>query len=430
VYLEKKFQFSRHKTSLKKELIAGFTTFSTMSYIIVANPLILSAAGMDFSSVMLATIFTSVIAMLIMGLYANYPFALAPGMGMNAYFTYSVVLGMGVPWQTALGIVFITGSILILMWIFGLRRLIIDAIPKGLKVGTTAGIGLFLVFIALTKNKMIVSNEQTIVGLGNIIAPESLLCGLGIVVIAVLLARRVQGAILIGILLNWIIGLGLGLVKWKGIVGLPHFASTTFLAADIKGALNPNLWLIAFSFLFVCLFDSSGSLMGIAHQGRFLDKEGKLPRLRSALLPDGVGTFVGSLLGTSPTVVFIESASGIAAGGRTGLPVILVSILFLVSLFFEPLISSIPFFAIAPVLIIVGAMMMCAITELDWEDPSDYIPCFITVVGIPLTYSIGIGIGFGMILYPICKLFSGRVREVHWLTWILAALFCYKFAVQ
>ena len=430
MFLETFFQFGRHQTTLKKELIAGLTTFSTMAYIIVANPLILSSAGMDFYSVMIATIFTAVIAMLLMGLYANYPFALASGMGMNAYFTYSVVLGMSVPWQTALGIVFITGAVLILMWLFGLRTLIIDAIPKGLKVGTTAGVGLFLVLIALTKNKIIVSSPLTVVTLGNILAPEALLCGLGIVVIAVLLARGVQGAILIGILLNWVIGLSIGLVKWKGIVGWPHFASTTFLAADIKAALHPDLWLVAFSFLFICLFDSSGSLMGIAHQGRFLDKAGKLPRLKRALLPDGAGTFVGSILGTSPTVVYIESASGIAAGGRTGFTVVVVAILFLLSLCFEPLIASIPFFALAPVLVIVGAMMMRSITELNWEDPADYIPCFITVVAIPLTYSIGIGIGLGMILYPICKLLSGRIKDVHWLTWILAALFCYKFAVE
>lgn len=429
MHLENFFQFSRHKTTFKKEVLAGLTTFSTMAYIIVVNPLILSSAGMDFYSVMLATIFTSVIAMLLMGAYANYPFALAPGMAMNAYFTYSVVLGLHIPWQTALGVVFVTGVILVLMWLLGLRTLIIDAIPKGLKVAVTAGVGLFLVLIALTKNKIIVSSPQTVVTLGDILAPESLLCFLGIVVIAVLLAWRVQGAILIGILVNWIIGMGLGLVQWKGIVGWPQLHSATFLAADIRSALHPDLWIVIFSFLFVCLFDSSGSLMGMAHQGRFLDKNGKLPRIKRALLPDGAGTLIGSVLGTSPTTIFIESASGIAAGGRTGLTVLVVALLFLLSLFFEPLIASIPFFAIAPVLVIVGAMMIRSITELDWEDPSDYIPCFITIIGIPLTYSIGIGIGLGMILYPLCKIFSGRIKEVHWLTWILAALFCYKFIV-
>ena len=250
--LENFFQFGRHQTSLKKRITSRIHNFFDNGLYHCRKSLDSLSAGMDFYSVMIATIFTAVISMLLMGAYANYPFAIAPGMGMNAYFTYSVVLGMSIPWQTALGIVMITGAVLILMWAFGLRTMIINAIPKGLKVGTTAGVGLFLVLIALTKNKIIVSSPLTIIGLGNVIAPESLLCGLGIVVIAVLLTRGIQGAILIGILLNWIIGLCLGLVEWKGIVGWPHFTSTTFLAADLKAAIHPDLWLVIFSFSF-CL---------------------------------------------------------------------------------------------------------------------------------------------------------------------------------
>jgi AGZA family xanthine/uracil permease-like MFS transporter len=411
-------------------MLAGLTTFSTLAYVMVVNPMIMADAGMDFASAMVATIVTSFIATLFMGLFANYPFALAPGIGMAAYFTYSVVLGNNLPWQTALGIVCIAGLALLLLWVFRLRELIIKAIPLGLKVGATAGVGLFLVLIGLKNAKIIVAHPQTLLTLGNPLAPESLLSGLGIVVIAALMARRIQGAILIGILMNWALGLILGLVSWKGAIGLPNFDLHTFLKLDISSALSRDLWMISFSFLFICLFDTAGSLMGLAHQGHFLNKQGELPRLRKVLLPDIVGTLLGSTLGSSASVVYLESASGIAAGGRTGLTAVVVAGLMLLSLFFEPLASSIPIFAITPVLVIIGAMMLRSVVQLNWEDPSDYIPCFITVIGIPLTYSIGTGIGLGMILYPICKLLAGRMREVHWLAWILALLFALKFALD
>jgi AGZA family xanthine/uracil permease-like MFS transporter len=283
---------------------------------------------MDFSSVIVATILTAALSTILMGLYANYPFALAPGMGMNAYFTYSVVQGMQISWEIALGIVFISGVILLLLWITGLRETVIRAVPKGIKIGTTAGVGLFLVVIALSNAKIIVSHPKTLLQLGNLMAPEAYLTFIGILIIAVLLSWRVPGAILIGILANWIWGMILGFVQFKGIVDLPHFDSKTFLALDLQKAFAPGLWMAIFSFLFICLFDSSGSLMGIAHQGRFLNKEGRLPRLRRALLPDGMGTFCGSLLGTSPTVVYVESASGVVTGGRTGLCAFFIAALF------------------------------------------------------------------------------------------------------
>jgi AGZA family xanthine/uracil permease-like MFS transporter len=428
MFLEKWFQLGRHHTTVKKELLAGLTTFSTMAYVMVVNPLILSDAGVDFASAMSATILISFLATLIMGLYANYPFALAPGLGMSAYFTYSVVLGQKIDWPVALGVVFLAGIILLFLWVFRLRELIIHAIPQGLKVGATAGVGLFLVVIGLKNANIIVSHPQTLLALGDIQSPEAILSAFGVIVIAALMARNVQGAILISILLNWAIGLAWGLVKWKGILAWPQFPSETFLKLDIQQAFSWDLWTVVLSFLFICLFDTAGSLMGLAHQGRFLDKDGKLPRLRRVLLPDSIGTTLGALLGTSASVVYIESASGVAAGGRTGLSVVLVSFLFLVSLFFAPLASSIPLFAITPVLLTIGALMMRSVTQLNWEDPSDFIPCFITVVGIPLTYSIGVGIGLGMLLYPICKLLAGKAKEVHWLAWLLAALFAFKFA--
>lgn len=428
--LDKFFQLAHHQTTFKREVLAGLTTFSTIAYVMVVNPMIMADGGLDFSSAMMATIITSVLATFFMGIFANYPFALAPGIGMAAYFTYSVVLGQNLPWQTGLGIVFIAGLLLLFLWVLRLRELVIKAIPLGLKMGATAGVGLFLVLIGLKNANIIVSHPQTLLTLGNVLAPECLLSAFGVIVIAALSAWRIKGAILIGILLNWMLGLIFGLVEWKGAVGLPNLNLETFGKLDLQSALSIDLWMISFSFLFICLFDTAGSLMGLAHQGRFLNKEGELPRLRRVLLPDIVGDLIGAVLGTSASVVYLESASGVAAGGRTGLTAVIVSILLLLSLFFEPLASSIPVFAITPVLIVIGAMMLRAVIHFDWEDPSDYIPCFVTVVGIPMTYSIGTGIGLGMILYPLTKLLAGKSRQVHWLAWVLAVLFAFKFVMD
>lgn len=428
--LEKWFHLGKHKTTVKRELLAGLTTFSTVAYVMVVTPMIMADAGMDFSSAMIATVIISFLTTFCMAFVGNYPFALAPGIGMSAYFTYSVVIGQGVSWQTALGIVCISGVLLLLLWVLRLRELIIEAIPLGLKVGATAGVGIFLVIIGLKNAQIIVPHPQTLLTLGNVLAPESLLAALGLVVTAALMTWRVQGAILIGILLCWILGLVFGIVEWKGVVAWPNFELKTFMQLDVQGALSKDLWLVSFAFLFICLFDTAGSLMGLAHQGHFVDKEGRLPRLRRVLFPDILGTLLGSFLGASASVVYLESASGVAAGGRTGLTALLVSLLMLGSLFFEPLASSIPVFAITPVLIIIGAMMLRSVLKFEWEDPSDYIPCFVTVVGIPLTYSIGNGIGLGMVLYPVCKLLSGKAKQVHWLAWILGGLFALKFALD
>ncbi len=420
--------FSRNL--FKREILAGLTTFSTLVYILIVNPLILADGGVDFASALLATAAIGFLGSCLMGLYANYPFALAPGIGMAAYFTYSVVLGQGVAVPTAFGIVFVSGILLLLLWITGLRELIIRGIPKGLKIATTAGVGLFLVVIGLKNSKIIVAHSQTLLALGDLHTPEVLLAALGIALIAALISRGITAALLCGVLFCWIGGLLLGVVEWKGVFALPTFTSKTFLTLDILSAVRPEYWLIIFSFLFIGLFDVSGSLMGLAHQGKFLDSKGQLSRLRRALFPDALCTTFSGLLGVSACSVFIESASGIAAGGKTGLTALTVGLLFLLTIFFEPLAASIPLFAVTPVLIVIGALMLQSVVDIDWKDPTEFIPAFMTIVGIPFTYSIGTGIGFGILLYPLCKLLAGRWRDVHWLTWILAALFAVKFTLD
>ncbi|MBS0653848.1 MAG: NCS2 family permease, partial [Verrucomicrobia bacterium] len=406
-WIEKKFQLTARNSSIRQELVGGLTTFATMAYIIVVNPLMLEEAGLNFSSVMFATILTAAFATLCMAWIANYPFALAPGVGMAAYFTYSVCLGQNVPWQTALGIVFFAGIALFVLWAFRLRELIIAAIPKALQLGTTAGLGLFLVLIGLKNGKVIVAHPKTLMALGNLSSPETILSLLGVLVISVLMALRVQGAILIGILLNWILGLILGLSTWKGLISWPNFSTDTFGAFNYRAVFESGTWMIMLSFVFISLFDTAGSLLGLSHQGHFLDKQGNLPRLRRALLPDALGTIVGSLSGTSSTAVYVESAAGIASGARTGLSMVFVSLCFFACLFFGPLASSIPLFSITPVLIVIGALMLRACVYFDWEDPTEFIPAFMTLIAIPFTFSIGTGIGIGMIFYPLCKAFTG-----------------------
>lgn len=425
--LERFFQTRQHKTTIKNEIVAGLTTFSTIAYAMVVVPLILQNAGLSFKECLAATLLTGAIATLMMGILANYPFVFFPGMGIGAYFTYSIVIENHLPWQTALGLTFLVGLLMVVLWVTRLRELIIHAIPLGLKIGTTAGIGLFLVLIALKNMNLVIFNSQTLIGAGNLVAPQSLLFGFELALIAALMAKGVRGAILIGVFVSWVLGLAFGFVQWKGVVALPEFSMKAFLALDIKSAFSFDCIFLVFSFLMVYLFDTSGALMGLAHQGAFFDKDGNLPRFRRALLPDTLGTLCASLLGTSPTVPYVESAAGMAAGGRTGLTSTVVGLLFLASLFFAPLVASIPFFAVAPVLVIVGALMLRSVIDFRWKDPSDFIPCYVTVVAIPYLFSIGNGIGLGMILYPVCKLLCGKWREVHPFAWILALLFAVKF---
>ena len=425
--LEKFFRLQENNTTIRTELVAGITTFMTMSYIIFVNPSILSETGMDFGAVMVATIVASSTAMILMGLWVNYPIALAPGMGLNAYFTYSVCLGMGYPWQTALGAVFISGALFLVLTFLKIRQLVVDSIPNTIKLATAAGIGLFIAFIGLQNAGLVKGNPQTLVTLGQFTQPSALLTLFGVMVIAALMQLKVRGAILYGILLNWFIGLIFGLIEYQGIFSLPPNPAPTFLKLSLSGIWSEGLLIIIFAFFFVDLFDSTGTLVGVAEQGGFIKADGSFPRVEKALTTDAAGTIAGSLMGTSTVTAYIESASGIAEGGRTGLTTVVVAILFLFSLFLSPLAKSIPAFATAPALIVVGSLMMKQLTKLPWDDVSEMIPAFAVMLFMPLTYSIANGIAIGFIFYPIVKALSGKFRDVHWLTWILCALFLFRF---
>ncbi len=425
--LERYFQLKQNNTTIKTEIIAGVTTFMTMAYIIFVNPAILSKTGMDFGAVMVATIIGSSLATLLMGLWAKFPFALAPGMGLNAYFTYSVVLGMGYPWQTALGAVFISGFLFLILTFMKIRQLIVEAIPNVIKVSTAVGIGLFISFIGLENAGIVVKSDATLVSLGSLTSPEGALTILGVVIIAVLMQRRVKGAILYGIISNWIIGLVFGIIQYQGIFSLPPDPSPTFLQLDIAGALNTGLFTIIFAFFFVDLFDSTGTLVGVAEQAGFIKPDGTFPRVERALSTDALGTMAGALTGTSTVTAYIESAAGVAEGGRTGLTAVTVAILFLLALFVYPLAKSIPVFATAPALIVVGSLMIRQISKIDWNNVSDAIPAFFVILFMPLTYSVANGIAMGFIMFPLVKGLSGQYKEVHWLSWILGALFVFRF---
>ncbi|MCE5319059.1 MAG: NCS2 family permease [Parachlamydia sp.] len=416
-------------TSIWREILAGFTTFATMAYILIVNPQILSHAGMDFGAVMAATAISGFIATLSMGLLARYPFALAPGMGLNAYFAYGIVLGAGHSWQTALGACFLSGLIFLILTVLRIREKIMHAIPASLRYATTAGLGLFLAFIGLKSIGIVTAHPTTLVTLGKITSLEALLAGFGVILIGALMTLEIKGAMLIGILVNWGLGLMLGLVEWKGIVSAPPSLSPTLLKLDIAGALKPEFFSIILSLVFVSLFDVAGTLLGLAEQGKFLTERGRLPRANRALVNDAVGTMAGAVLGTSPLTIHLESAAGISVGGRTGLTAVVVAILLLLSLFLSPLVTSIPSFATAPILIILGGLLMSPISRLNWADPAVSIPAFVIIISIPFTFSIGTGIALGFLLYPLIRLLSGRAKEVHPLIWVLALVFGLQFAL-
>ncbi|MCB4204651.1 NCS2 family permease [Deferribacterales bacterium Es71-Z0220] len=425
--LEKFFKLKENNTDVKTEIIAGITTFMTMAYIIFVNPAILSKTGMDFGAVMMATVLASGFTSILMGLLVNYPFALAPGMGLNAYFTYTVVMQMGYPWQTALGAVFISGVIFLALTFARIRQIIVYAIPENIKIATAGGIGLFITLIGMEESKIIIDNPATLVSLGDIMSPVPLMTLLGVIIIGALMARKVKGSILIGMLIIWVIGLIFGLSTFKGIVGTPPDISPVFLQLDIRGALDIGIFGIIFAFLFVDLFDTTGTLVGIAKQGGFIKENNEFPRVNRALTVDSIGTVAGSMLGTSTVTTYIESASGIAAGGKTGLTAVVTGILFLLSMFISPLAESIPVFATAPALIIVGVLMLKSVTTIDWNDFTESLPAFIVIVSMPFTYSIATGISLGFIFYPIIKLLAGRHKEVSIPVWILAILFILRF---
>jgi AGZA family xanthine/uracil permease-like MFS transporter len=425
--LQRIFHLQENQTTVRRELLAGLTTFMTMAYVVVVNPRILSEAGMPVDGVLFATCISAAAATLIMGIWANYPIALAPGMSLNAYFAYSIVIGRGVPWQTALGVVFLSGVLFLLLTLTKVREQIVNGIPDCLKHGTAAGIGLFIAFIGLRNAKIIIANPATFVGIGKLTDPQVLLAAAGLIVIAILMARRVGSAILLGILAITLVGIPLGLAHWPvHLFSLPH-PSGTFLKLDLRSATKIGLGELVFVFFFVDLFDNVGTLVGVCEEGGFL-VDGKLPRASRALLADAFGTIFGALTGTSTVTSYIESAAGVAAGARTGLGNLVIAALFLLAMFCAPLIAAIPVYATAPALILVGALMCGSIARIQWNDFSEAFPAFLTLVATPLTFSIATGLSLGLLSFTFIKVGTGKYREISPLIWILSGLFLLRYA--
>jgi len=426
--LERYFELERYGTTVRTEIVAGVTTFMTMAYIIFVNPQILADAGMDQGAVFVATCLAAAFASAFMGLFANYPIALAPGMGLNAYFTYGVVKGLGYSWETALGAVFLSGVLFLIVSLTRIREWVIDSIPISLKLAIAAGIGMFLAIIGLKSAGIIQASPATLVTLGDLKSLPVALSIIGFLLMVALDARNVPGAIIIGILAVTAAGIALGVGSFGGIFSLPPSIAPVFLKLDILGALEVGLIAIVFTFFFVDVFDNTGTLLGVAHKAGLVGPDGKLPRLRRALTVDSTAAMVGAALGTSTTTSYIESAAGVNAGGRTGLTAVVVAVLFLAALFISPLAGSIPAYATAPALVYVACMMMAAIKDIDFSDATEYAPAVITVVAMPLTFSIAHGIAFGFIAYTGIKLLAGRFSDIRPAVAILAVLFVLKFA--
>jgi AGZA family xanthine/uracil permease-like MFS transporter len=433
-FLDKTFQLRERGTTVQTEVLAGATTFLTMAYIVLVKPAILSTTGMPLAGVAAATCLAAGVGCLLMGFLANYPIALAPGMGLNAYFAFTVVGAMGIPWQTALGLVFVSGVLFFVLTVVGVRQLIVSAIPRALFSAIAAGIGLFIAFIGLRGAGLVVANPATLVSLGDIHAPGTLLALLGLAILSVLLVLKVRGAIFIGIVATAVLGWVLGLATWAPQPYSLEQMTGTALKLDIPAALGVGghgfglaLLEILFVFLFVDLFDNVGTLVAVSKKAGLMRPDGSIPRLNRILFADAGATVVGSLAGTSTVVSYIESASGVSAGGCTGLTAVITGLLFLATLFVAPWAQVIPAAATAPALILVGAMMMAPLTEIDWDDPAVSIPAFLTLVTIPLTFSIANGLAFGVIAYAVLKLASRRVAKADWLLFALAALFVARF---
>ncbi len=431
--LQRLFDLRGHGTTVRTELLAGFTTFLTMAYIAIVNPVILGQAGMPVAGVAVATCVAAGLGSMLMGLLSNYPLALAPGMGLNAYFTYTVVQGMGLPWQTALGCVFLSGCAFALLTLAGVRKVIINALPRSLFAAVGGGIGLFIAFIGLKDAGIIVADKGTTVALGNLTAPAAAVAVLGLLMIAGLQVRRVRGAMLIGILLTAATAWLLGLARFTPVsYSLAALGSTAFkldipAALSLKGGIGLSVVEIIFVFLFVDLFDNVGTLVAVTRRAGLTAADGSIPRLNRILLADSTAMFVGALAGTSPVTSYVESAAGVAVGGRTGLTSVVVGLLFLLTLLFAPLVQAIPVAATAPALILVGALMMGSLAEVDWREPAEAIPAFLTVIITPLTYSITNGLAFGITSYAALKLVRGQARANDWLVYLLAALCVVRF---
>jgi AGZA family xanthine/uracil permease-like MFS transporter len=425
--LEKFFKLKANGTNIRTEVIAGFTTFLTMAYILAVNPSILSAAGMDANALFTSTALAAIVGTLVMALWAKLPFALAPGMGLNAFFAFSVVLGMGHSWQFALTAVLIEGIIFIFLTLFNIREAIVDAIPSSIKTAISAGIGLFIAFIGLQNAGVVVNNDATLVGLGDITTGNALLGLIGLVITAVLVVKKVKGDLLIGILLTTLIGIPLGITQMKGFISTPPSIEPIFFQFEWKEIFTFDMMIVVFTFLFVDIFDTLGTLVGVSTKAGMLDKNGKIPNAKKAFMADAIGTTVGSMLGTSTVTTYVESAAGVTEGGRTGLTALVTALAFAIALFLSPVFLAIPGAATAPALILVGLYMLSPIRELDFNNFAETIPAFITIIAMPLTYSIAEGITLGVLSYVFINLIAGNFKKLSIGMYILAILFILKY---
>jgi AGZA family xanthine/uracil permease-like MFS transporter len=426
--LERLFKLQDHGTSVRTELLAGLTTFLTMAYIVFVNPEILAAAGMPREAVFVATCLAAALGSAIMGLYANYPIAMAPGMGLNAYFAFVVVGTLGYPWQAALGAVFLSGCLFVLVSVLRVREWIVNAIPRSLKLAISAGIGLFLALIGLKNAGLVVDDPATLVTLGPLHAPAPLYALAGLLLIVALQVRKVTGGVVIGILVVTVLAIAFGHAQFAGVFAPPPSLAPTFLQLDIGAALDAGLLAVVLTFFLVELFDATGTLIGVSHRAGLLDEDGRLPRLNRALLADSTAIVAGAALGTSSTTAYIESAAGTSVGGRTGLTAVVVAILFLFALWFAPLAATVPAYATAPALVYVAVLMARGLAEIDWQDLSEAAPAVLCAVAMPFMFSIAHGIALGFVSYAGIKALSGRWREVPLAVWVLAAVFVAKFA--
>ena len=425
--LEKFFHLKSNGTSVKQELLAGFTTFITMAYIIFVNPQMMSASGMDYGASFVGTCLAAALACIVMGLYSNWPVALAPGMGLNAFFTYTVVGEMGYSWEVALGAVFLAGILFVIMSVTPLRKWMLESIPLNLRIAMGSGVGLFIGFIGLKSGGIIIANEATFVSLGNFLQIETFLSAAGFLLIAVLASRNVTGAILIGVLTVTCLGLIFNNIQFQGLVSYPPSIAPIFLKLDILGALDVAMVSVIISFLFVNLFDTAGTLLGVANRAKLTDETGTIKNFDKALKADSGSSVAGSFFGCSPVTSYVESSAGVEAGGRTGLTAIFVGALFLVAIFFSPLAAIVPPYATAGALIYVAILMLSGMEKLDWSDFTELLPALIMIIMIPLTFSIANGIALGFISYVVMKIFTGNIKNISSGAWFLALIFMAKF---
>jgi len=429
-WFERQFKLKENGTDMRTEILAGVTTFMTMAYIIFVNPGILSETGMPFGALLVATCLSSALATVLMAFTANYPFALAPGMGLNAFFAFTVVLGMGISWQTALAAVFIEGVLFIVLTMTKIREEVINSIPTTIKIGVSAGIGLFIAFIGLQGAGVVVKNDVVLVGLGSFRESATpLLAMAGLALMVALEVKKIRGGILIGIIAVTLLGIPFGITKLPdGIVSMPPSIAPIFFKMDFSGIGNLNFWVIMLTFFFVDFFDTVGTLVGVSSRAGMLDENGRLERASAALMSDAIGTTAGAMLGTSTVTTFVESASGVEQGGRTGLTALTVAVFFLFAIFFSPLIAIVPSAATAPALIMVGGYMIMGMKDMKFVDWTEFFPALMAFIMMPLAYSIAVGIEFGIVSYVVLKLITGKSQDIHWIMYLLTVLFILNFA--